>query len=74
MERLVAGEGEPSSFLRWQKEMRDRDLQESSAQVERRRLEGLISHEEAAMARTRIMEHNQKNAQLKKEEVCACEL
>uniref|UniRef100_A0A8C8CNZ2 Cilia and flagella associated protein 99 n=1 Tax=Oncorhynchus tshawytscha TaxID=74940 RepID=A0A8C8CNZ2_ONCTS len=68
MEQLVEGAGEPSSFLQWQKEMRERDLQEELAQVERRRLEGRISYEEAALARTRIMERNQKTALLKKEE------
>lgn len=66
----MEGAGEPSSFLQWQKEMRERDLQEQLAQVERRRLEGRISYEEAALARTRIMERNQKTALLKKEEVC----
>ncbi|XP_064811688.1 cilia- and flagella-associated protein 99 [Oncorhynchus masou masou] len=68
MEQLVEGAGEPSSFLQWQKEMRERDLQEELAQVERRRLEGRISYEEAALAHTRIMERNQKTALLKKEE------
>ncbi|CAL8272843.1 unnamed protein product [Merluccius merluccius] len=68
MERLVEGEREPSSFLQWQKEMQERDLQEELAQVERRRLEGRISYEEAAMARSRLMERNQKTAQRKKEE------
>ncbi|XP_044023302.1 cilia- and flagella-associated protein 99 isoform X2 [Siniperca chuatsi] len=68
MERLVEGAREPSSFLQWQKEMREKDLQEELAKIERRRLEGRISYEEAAMARTRIMERNQKTAQLKKEE------
>ncbi|KAA8582202.1 hypothetical protein FQN60_008942 [Etheostoma spectabile] len=68
MESLVEGAREPSSFLQWQKEMREKDLQEELAKIERRRLEGRISYEEAAMARTRIMERNQKTAQLKKEE------
>ncbi|XP_071767100.2 cilia- and flagella-associated protein 99 [Centroberyx gerrardi] len=68
MERLVEGAREPSSFLQWQKEMRERDLQEELAQIERRRLEGRISYEEAAMARTRLVERNQKTAQLQKEE------
>lgn len=69
MERLVEGAREPSSFLQWQKEMREKDLQEELASIERRRLEGRISYEEAAMARTRIMARNQRAAQLKKEEV-----
>ncbi|KAM8915058.1 cilia- and flagella-associated protein 99 isoform 2-T2 [Spinachia spinachia] len=68
MERLVEGAREPSSFLQWQKEMRDKDLQEELANIERRRLEGRISYEEAAMAHTRLIERNQKTAQLKKEE------
>ncbi|XP_039993513.1 cilia- and flagella-associated protein 99 [Xiphias gladius] len=68
MERLIEGAHEPSSFLQWQREMREKDLQEELAKIERRRLEGRISFEEAAMARTRIMERNQKTAQLKKEE------
>ncbi|XP_070699056.1 cilia- and flagella-associated protein 99 [Pempheris klunzingeri] len=68
MERLAEGSREPSSFLQWQKEMREKDLQEELAKIERRRLEGRISYEEAAMARKRIMERNQKTAQLKKEE------
>lgn len=70
VERLVEGAREPSSFLQWQKEMHEKDLQEKLAQIERRRLEGRISYEEAAMARTRLMERNQRTAQLKKEEVC----
>ncbi|XP_059209108.1 cilia- and flagella-associated protein 99 isoform X2 [Centropristis striata] len=68
MERLVEGARDPSSFLQWQKEMREKDLQDELAKIERRRLEGRISYEEAAMARSRIMERNQKTAQLKKEE------
>ncbi len=69
MERLVGGALEPSSFLQWQKEMRERDLQEELASIERRRLDGRISHEEAAMARIHLMERNQRAAQQKKEEV-----
>ncbi|TNN84188.1 Cilia- and flagella-associated protein 99 [Liparis tanakae] len=68
MERLVEGAREPSSFLQWQKEQREKDLLEELDKIECRRLEGRISYEEAAMARTRIMERSQKTAQLKKEE------
>ena len=49
--------------------MREQDLQAELAQVEERRLQGRISYEEAALARARIMERNQKTALLKKEEV-----
>ncbi|XP_041669302.1 cilia- and flagella-associated protein 99 [Cheilinus undulatus] len=68
IERLAEGAFEPSSFLQWQKEMHERDLQEEPAAMERRHLEVLISDKEAAMARTCLMERNQKAAQLKKEE------
>lgn len=69
MQRLVEGGGEPSSFLQWQREMRERDLQLKLARIECRRLEGRISYEEAVMAHARIIEHNQEAAQRKKEEV-----
>uniref|UniRef100_A0A3B4H909 Cilia and flagella associated protein 99 n=1 Tax=Pundamilia nyererei TaxID=303518 RepID=A0A3B4H909_9CICH len=68
IERLVQGERDPSSFLQWQKEMREKDLQEQLPKIERRHLEACISEQEAALARKRIMERNQKAAQLKKEE------
>lgn len=69
MVALLSGGGEPSSFLRWQNEVLQQDLQEEMALLERRRLEGLISHEEAALARVRVMESNQQRALLKREEV-----
>ncbi|XP_030254118.1 cilia- and flagella-associated protein 99 [Sparus aurata] len=68
MERLVEGAREPSCFLQWQREMREKDLQEELTKIERRHLEGQISHKEAAIARARLMERNQETAQLKKEE------
>lgn len=65
----MQGASEPSAFLQWQKEMKEKDLQEELAQLERRRLEGKISHEEALLARQRVLELNQHKALLKKEEV-----
>lgn len=65
----MQGASEPSAFLQWQKEMKEKDLQEELAQLERGRLEGKISHEEALLARQRVLELNQHKAQLKKEEV-----
>lgn len=49
--------------------MREKDLKEEQAMIERRRLDGRASYKEAAKARTRIMDHNQRTAQLQKEEV-----
>ena len=69
VERLTEGEGDGSSFVQWQKNMLEMDLHEELAKIEQRRLEGRISHKEAAIARINIMESNQKATQLKKEEV-----
>lgn len=69
LERLMQGASEPSAFLQWQKEMREKDLHEELALLERRRLEGKISHEEALLARQRVIELNQHKALLKREEV-----
>lgn len=69
LEQLSKGASEPSAFLQWQKEMKDKDLQEELAELERRRLEGRISHEEALLARERVLERNYHKAQQTKEEV-----
>lgn len=70
MQNLVEGGQELSPYLQWQKDMREQDLQEELAKIDRRHLEGRISHDEAVAARTRIMERNRKTATLTKEEVC----
>ncbi|KAA0711457.1 Cilia- and flagella-associated protein 99 [Triplophysa tibetana] len=68
LEQLSKGASEPSAFLQWQKEMKDKDLQEELAELERRRLEGRISHEEAVLARERVLDRNQRKVQQTKEE------
>ncbi|XP_073783836.1 cilia- and flagella-associated protein 99 isoform X2 [Danio rerio] len=68
LEQLSQGASEPSSFLQWQKEMKEKDLQEELAELERRRLEGRISYEEAVLARERVLKHNRYKAQETKEE------
>ncbi|XP_075304757.1 cilia- and flagella-associated protein 99 [Odontesthes bonariensis] len=68
IQQLLEGAREPSSFLQWQREMLQRDLQEKLPMIERKRLETRISDEEVALARKQVMERNQKAAQLKKEE------
>lgn len=70
MQNLVEGGQELSPYLQWQKDMREQDLQEELAKIDRRHLEGRINHEEAVAARTRIMERNRRTAKLTKEEVC----
>lgn len=77
MQSLVEGGQELSPYLQWQKDMREQDLQEELAKIDRRHLEGRISHEEAVAARARTMERNRMTAKLTKEEVChqlACNL
>ncbi|XP_027027980.2 cilia- and flagella-associated protein 99 isoform X1 [Tachysurus fulvidraco] len=68
LENLVQGAKEPSAFLKWQKEMKEKDLQEKLVHLELRRLEGKISHEDALLARQRVHELNLHKALLKKEE------
>ncbi|KAM9466778.1 cilia- and flagella-associated protein 99 [Clarias gariepinus] len=68
LERLMQGASDPSAFLQWQKEMKEKDLQEALAQMEYRRLEGKIIHKEALLAQQRVIELNQHKALVKKEE------
>ncbi|CAG10560.1 unnamed protein product [Tetraodon nigroviridis] len=68
MQNLVEGGKELSPYLQWQKDMREQDLQEELAKIDRKHLEGRISHEEAAAARVRLMERNRETAKLTKEE------
>ncbi|KAF5892555.1 cilia- and flagella-associated protein 99 [Clarias magur] len=68
LERLMQGASDPSAFLQWQKEMKEKDLQEELAQMEYRRLEGKIIHKEALLAQQRVIDLNQHKALLKKEE------
>jgi len=76
LESLEAGAKDKSDFERWQSEMRRRDTELELEEVERRRLEGKISHEEAIIARQNIVEENrQRVAEMKEEvseELCAC--
>lgn len=66
----MEGGQELSPYLQWQKDMREQDLQEELARIDRRHLEGLIGHDEAAAARERLIERNREAARLTKEEVC----
>ncbi|XP_061698971.1 cilia- and flagella-associated protein 99-like [Syngnathoides biaculeatus] len=68
IEDLVEGAHEPSSFLQWQKEMRDKDHKEKTAMIDQKHADILISHLETAMERTKATERKKKAARLKKEE------
>ncbi|XP_053556283.1 cilia- and flagella-associated protein 99 [Bombina bombina] len=67
IERLVDGARDPTEFLEWQKQMREKDLEQQLAEIECRRLEGKLSREEAVLARQNLIQENKKKAALKKE-------
>ncbi|XP_048798506.1 cilia- and flagella-associated protein 99 [Lagopus muta] len=68
IENLLRGTGDPSEFLEWQKQMRGKDLEEQLAEIECRRLQGKLSHEEAILAHQNVIQENKKKADLMREE------
>ncbi|XP_064305059.1 cilia- and flagella-associated protein 99 [Phalacrocorax carbo] len=68
IENLLQGARDPSEFLEWQKQMRGKDLEEQLTEVECRRLQGKLSHEEAILAHQNILQENKKKADLMREE------
>ncbi|NXN46002.1 CFA99 protein, partial [Rhinoptilus africanus] len=68
IENLLRGAGDPSEFLEWQKQMRGKDLEEQLAEIECRRLQGKLSHEEAVLAHQNVIQENKKKADLVREE------
>ncbi|XP_061849206.1 cilia- and flagella-associated protein 99 [Colius striatus] len=68
IENLLRGARDPSEFLEWQKQMRGKDLEEQLAEIESRRLQGKLSHEEAVLARQNVIQENKKKAGLMREE------
>lgn len=68
LEKLEAGSRDASQFLQWQSQMRQQDLNEQLAEIERRRIAGKLSHEEAILARQNLIQINkQKVAEVKQE-------
>ncbi|KAM6362244.1 cilia- and flagella-associated protein 99 [Alca torda] len=68
IENLLRGAGDPSEFLEWQKQMRGKDMEEQLAEIECRRLQGKLSHEEAVLAHQNVIQENKKKADLMREE------
>ncbi|NXY46621.1 CFA99 protein, partial [Ceuthmochares aereus] len=68
IENLLQGARDPSEFLEWQKQMRGKDLEEQLAEIECRRLQGKLSHEEAVLAHRNVIQENKKKADLTREE------
>lgn len=55
--------------MEWQKQMRGKDLEEQLTEIECRRLQGKLSHEEALLAHQTVIQENKKKADLMREEV-----
>uniref|UniRef100_A0A803JDC8 Cilia and flagella associated protein 99 n=1 Tax=Xenopus tropicalis TaxID=8364 RepID=A0A803JDC8_XENTR len=68
IEKLVDGARDPTEFLEWQRQMREKDLEQQLAEIECRRLEGKLSREEAVLARQNLIQENKKKADIKKQE------
>ncbi|XP_069712555.1 cilia- and flagella-associated protein 99 isoform X1 [Phaenicophaeus curvirostris] len=68
IENLLQGARDPSEFLEWQKQTRGKDLEEQLAEIECRRLQGKLSHEEAVLAHQNVIQENKKKADLTREE------
>ncbi|CAH3117094.1 unnamed protein product [Porites lobata] len=62
------GGRDASEFLKWQETTRKKDLDEKLAEIERRRLEGKLSYEEAILARQTMIKENQQRVMEMKEE------
>lgn len=69
VDKLVDGARDFSEFLEWQRKMQAKDHQEQQAAGACRRLQGKLSHEEAILARQRLLQENKQKADRKKDEV-----
>jgi hypothetical protein len=69
LENLEAGAKDKSEFEKWQNEMKRKDMEAELADIEKRRLEGKLSHEEAILARQNIIQENKQRVAEIKEEV-----
>nr|XP_033806568.1 cilia- and flagella-associated protein 99 [Geotrypetes seraphini]XP_033806576.1 cilia- and flagella-associated protein 99 [Geotrypetes seraphini] len=68
IENFIQGARDASEFFEWKRKMKEKDLEQQLAKIEYRRLEGRISHEEALLARQKVIEENKMKAAIMKEE------
>ncbi|XP_051941233.1 cilia- and flagella-associated protein 99-like [Hippocampus zosterae] len=68
IENLVEGANEPSVFLQKEREMREKDHQETLAKIEQKHASVILSHWEAVLARAQTLERNKKAARVKRDE------
>lgn len=66
---LAQGGRDASEFLSWQQEMRRMDLENKLAEIEANRISGLLSYEEAILARQSLVDENRKKVESIKKEV-----
>ncbi|KAI0218459.1 Cilia- and flagella-associated protein 99 [Lamellibrachia satsuma] len=70
LEGYEAGAKDKTEFLEWQRKMKAKDMAEQLAEIEKRRLSGKMSYEEAILSREKIAEENrQKVAEMKEQAV-----
>lgn len=62
------GGRDASEFMKWQETTRKKDLEKKWAEIEKRRLEGKLSYEEAILARQSLIRDNQQRVMEMKEE------
>ncbi|XP_032240106.2 cilia- and flagella-associated protein 99 isoform X1 [Nematostella vectensis] len=68
LEEYEKGGRDPSEFLKWQETMRKNDMERELAEIEKRRLEGKLSYEDAILARQNLIKDNkQKVSEIKKQ-------
>lgn len=62
-----AGGKDAQGFFQWQQNMQQQDYEEMMNSIERKRLEGKMSYEEAILARERLAEENRQIAEQMKQ-------
>ena len=72
LEGYEAGAKDKTEFLEWQRKMKAKDMAEQLAEIEKRRLLGKMSYEEAILSREKIAEENRQKVAEMKEQVSPC--
>lgn len=62
LEDLEKGGYDSRNFLKWQADVKSQDLEEMLKKIEKHRLNGKLSFEEAILARDRLIDENKKRA------------
>ncbi len=68
LEELEKGAVDANEFLKWQSEMKNLDNEKLLLEIEKRKLKGKLSYEEAILSKERVVDKNKKKANSLKEE------